>query len=385
MDGIVGLGHFCETHGPCVILATQRCKEEPQQYPHNLTVPWCESCQSIDLDQSLVSKDESTCYVTTRTPLQQDLAFLLKQAAVRSLSCEETSKEGGTMYFGDNERGHVLSHTFALQDSLARGFHRKYSILILMRDKIHLLNCWPVLTKNIKEISSDLQSKAAEVNGVEQIQCPQRAVRQAQGSPNNPSRSLSQLTGEPAVFAHLHMWFTWLLSVESVVEKPSHAPEIPVSCSPAPLRALFKQMDREVFRKVCYCVLTGIRMEAEDPEVLQVFQQLLPNKWSLPKSGEVCKLKKIEGNWMVEWSGCLPPKLPKLQTLTEEALQNDNLPEVALQPYLTGVILHWRNVARSLSWISTPNQELFQSLGVQKFDLPLLAYWTAQCRNELKA
>jgi folliculin len=40
------------------------------------------------------------------------------------------------MYFGDNERGHVLSHTFALQDSLARGFHRKYSILILMRDKV---------------------------------------------------------------------------------------------------------------------------------------------------------------------------------------------------------------------------------------------------------
>ncbi|EEZ99966.1 folliculin [Tribolium castaneum] len=380
MDGVVGLGHFCESHGPCVILATQRCQEEPRQYPHSLSVPWCESCQSIDLDQSLVSKDEGVCYVTTRTPLQQDVAFLLKQAAVRSLSCEET-REGGTMYFGDSERGHVLSHTFALQDSLARGFHRKYSILILMRDKIHLLNCWPILTKNIKEIASDLQTKAAQINGVEQSQCSQRAVRQAQGSPSSPARSLSQLTGEPAVFAHLHMWFTWLLTVEPFVEKPSSAPEIPISCPPAALRALLKDMDRETFRKAVYCILTGIKLKV-DQEILGVFRQLLPQNWSLPKSGEICKLGKIDDKWVVEWSGCLPPKLPKLQTVIEEALQNEALVDRALEPFLIGAILHWRNVARSLTWVSAPNQELFQSLGVQKFDLPLLAYWTAQCRNE---
>ena len=247
-----------------------------------------------------------------------------------------------------------------------------------------MLNCCPILTKNIKEIASDLQLKAAQVNGLEQTQCPQRAVRQAQGSPNNPARSLSQLTGEPAVFAHLHMWFTWLLSVEPFVEKTSAAPDIPISCLPTPLRALFKEMDRDVFRKVCYCVLTGIRVDVEDPNVLEIFVQLLPQGWVLPKSGEVCKLRKSSGKWVVEWCGCLPPKLPKLQTLTEEALSNEGLPESALQSYLVGAILHWRNVARSVSWVSAPSQELFQSLGVQKSDLPLLAYWTAQCRNELK-
>lgn len=88
MDGIVGLGHFCETHGPCVILSTQRCEEEPQQFPHSLKVPVCESCQSIELRQAMVCKNNGTCYVTTRTPLQQHLAFLLRQAVVRSLSCE---------------------------------------------------------------------------------------------------------------------------------------------------------------------------------------------------------------------------------------------------------------------------------------------------------
>lgn len=243
------------------------------------------------------------------------------------------------------------------------------------------MNCWPILTKNIKEIASDLQGKAAEINGVEQSQCSQRAVRQAQGSPSNPARSLSQLTGEPAVFAHLHMWFTWLLTVEPFVEKPNNAPEIPVNCSPTALRALFKEMDLETFRKAVYCVLTGIKVEVDD-ETLKIFRQILPQSWLLPKTGEVCKLTKTEEKWVVEWSGCLPPKLPKLQTLLEEALQNESLTDNALESFLIGAILHWRNVARSLTWVSAPNQELFQSLGVQKFDLPLLAYWTAQCRND---
>lgn len=88
MDGILALCHFCETHGPCVILCTQRSKNEPTQSPHTLTVPWCEACQSINLDQAFVSRNEKATYVTTRTPQQQHLAFLLKQAAVRSLSCE---------------------------------------------------------------------------------------------------------------------------------------------------------------------------------------------------------------------------------------------------------------------------------------------------------
>lgn len=196
MDGILAMGHFCETHGPCVIVCTQRCEEEPKQFPHSLTVPVCESCQSLDLKQAIVSKNEKCCYVTTRTPLLQDLAFLLKQAVVRSLSCEETDPNGGTLYFGDNERGHVISHIFTVHDSLARGFQRKYCIVMLMRDKIHLLNCWPFLTEHIKKISSEMQEKSLKVNNLEQMHKSQRAVRQAQASPVCNGRSLGQLTGK---------------------------------------------------------------------------------------------------------------------------------------------------------------------------------------------
>lgn len=90
MDAIIALGHFCETHGPCSILCTQKFQETPTQGPHCLTVPWCEACQSVGLRQAFQSVDRDCCYVSTRTALQQELAFLLKQATVRSLSCEVT-------------------------------------------------------------------------------------------------------------------------------------------------------------------------------------------------------------------------------------------------------------------------------------------------------
>lgn len=347
--------------------------------PHSLTVPVCEACQSLDPKRAIVSKDEQICYITTRTPLQQDIAFLLRQAVVRSLSCEETSI-GGTLYFGDNERGHVISHVFTVQDSLARGFQRKYCILMLMRDKIHLLNCWPFLTKHIHQISGELQEKSIKVNNVEQLHRPQRAVRQAQASPGCNGRSLGQLTGEPAVFAHIHLWFTWLLSTETCLEKPFKPPELPVSTQPSNLRDIYNSMSEAIFRKLCYCYLIGIRVESDEPEIETQFKHLLPKQFNLPKNGDVCKLHKNEGIYEVDWYGTLPPKLPSLLYSVENALKDDNLPTAALDPHLMSLVMQWQNIACVVRWApNSNNTELLKSLGVQKHDLPLLSYWISQC------
>ncbi|KAB0793146.1 hypothetical protein PPYR_12766 [Photinus pyralis] len=378
MDGILALCHFCETHGPCVILCTQRSKGEPLQTPHTLTVTWCEACQSIDLSQALVSRDDKTTYVTTRTPQQQDLAFLLKQAAVRSLSCEEeTSKEGGTLYFGDNERGHVISHTFTLRDSLARGFYRKYSIIMLMKDKIHLLNSWPMLVKNMKEVVKELQTQADAVNGEEQAQRPQRALRQAQGLSRNSARSLSQLTGRPAVFGHIHLWFTWMLSCETVVEKPSVGLPLPPFRSPSVLRKLAMEWEESVFHVACFCTVTGYRMEIDNSLVEDGFKILLPVNFTPLHSAPVCRLRN-DGAWVAEWSGQLPPRMPTLVVVAEKGLKNEQLPDSALVPYINGIVLKWLHIAQSIHWSKGTNPQLLQALGVQSHDMPLINYWLTQ-------
>lgn len=69
----------------------------------------------------------------------------------------------GPIFFGDDHRGHVLSHTFFLKDSQARGFQSWYSIIIVMRDKIFLLNSWQFIVKNFQKIIHELQEKANKV------------------------------------------------------------------------------------------------------------------------------------------------------------------------------------------------------------------------------
>jgi folliculin len=116
------------------------------------------------------------------------------------------------VFFGDAVRGHTLSHTFNVRDSRARGFFKLYSIIILMKDKLYLLNMYPFLSKQLQVISKEIQSYAASVFDSEQVQCSQRAQRLISGQAAAPEpRSLNELTAEKHIFAELHSHFAWLL------------------------------------------------------------------------------------------------------------------------------------------------------------------------------
>lgn len=54
---------------------------------------------------------------------------------------QEENKDSGTMYFGDDDRGHIIAHVFDLKDTLARGFKRKYCIVVFGKQQvIHLFS-----------------------------------------------------------------------------------------------------------------------------------------------------------------------------------------------------------------------------------------------------
>ena len=52
---------------------------------------------------------------------------------------------------------------FLLQDSQARGFQHWYSIIVVMMDKIFLLNSWPFLVSQIQGIIEGIQNSALKV------------------------------------------------------------------------------------------------------------------------------------------------------------------------------------------------------------------------------
>ncbi|NWT89274.1 FLCN protein, partial [Lanius ludovicianus] len=264
MNAIVALCHFCELHGPRTLFCTEvlhsplpqgagsgdisgqneQAEEEEggiqmssrirshspaegasadSSSPGPKKSDMCEAsgCRSLAGGHpGYVSHDKETSikYVSHQHPNHPQLFSIVRQACVRSLSCEVCPGREGPIFFGDEQHGFVFSHTFFIKDSLARGFQRWYSIITIMMDRIYLINSWPFLLGKIRGIIDELQSKALKVFEAEQFGCPQRAQRmntaftpflhQRNG---NAARSLTSLTNDENLWACLHTSFAWLL------------------------------------------------------------------------------------------------------------------------------------------------------------------------------
>ncbi|KFP70569.1 Folliculin [Acanthisitta chloris] len=268
MNAIVALCHFCELHGPRTLFCTEvlhsplpqgagsgdiagqneQVEEEEggiqmssrirshspaegasadSSSPGPKKSDMCEASVKIRGCRSLagghpgyVSHDKETSikYVSHQHPNHPQLFSIVRQACVRSLSCEVCPGREGPIFFGDEQHGFVFSHTFFIKDSLARGFQRWYSIITIMMDRIYLINSWPFLLGKIRGIIDELQGKALKVFEAEQFGCPQRAQRmntaftpflhQRNG---NAARSLTSLTNDENLWACLHTSFAWLL------------------------------------------------------------------------------------------------------------------------------------------------------------------------------
>ncbi|KAM6967734.1 folliculin [Aplochiton taeniatus] len=250
MNALVALCHFCELHGPRTLFCTEAVHPPPpspqagaslsgerdrdaDREGEGLTMranssasqrgDMCEGCRSLPASHpGFVSIDEETGirFLSHQHPRQPQLFSVVRQACVRSLSCEVCPGREGPIFFGDEQHGFVFSHTFFIKDSLARGFQRWYSIVMVAMDRIYLINSWPFLLRHLRLTIQSLQSTALKVFDGEQCVCPQRAVRMNSAfSPavfphqrsGNAARSLPSLTQHPNLWASLHSSFSWLL------------------------------------------------------------------------------------------------------------------------------------------------------------------------------
>ncbi|XP_017506673.1 folliculin isoform X1 [Manis javanica] len=262
MNAIVALCHFCELHGPRTLFCTEvlhaplpqgagtgdspgqgeQAEEEEggiqmssrihahspaegasaeSSSPGPKKSDMCEGCRSLAAGHpGYISHDTETAikYVSHQHPNHPQLFSIVRQACVRSLSCEVCPGREGPIFFGDEQHGFVFSHTFFIKDSLARGFQRWYSIIAIMMDRIYLINSWPFLLGKIRGIIDELQGKALKVFEAEQFGCPQRAQRMSTAfTPflhqrnGNAARSLTSLTRDDNLWACLHTSFAWLL------------------------------------------------------------------------------------------------------------------------------------------------------------------------------
>lgn len=250
MNALVALCHFCELHGPRTLFCTEALHPPSPSVPSQVGLAlrdreqdadregegltmranstasqrgeMCEGCRSLPASHpGFMSIDDETGirFLSHQHPRQSQLFSVVRQACVRSLSCEVCLGREGPIFFGDEQHGFVFSHTFFIKDSLARGFQRWYSIVMVAMDRIYLINSWPFMLHHLRLTIQSLQSTSLKVFESEQGGCPQRAVRMNNVfSPQclyqrsgNAARSLTILTDHPSLWASLHSSFSWLL------------------------------------------------------------------------------------------------------------------------------------------------------------------------------
>jgi len=221
MNAVIALCHFCEAHGPCAIFCTQTLRDTKlEDLPLDQQQQTQKSCSACNYsmgrnNSAIYSRDTESgaTFVSTKVAVLPEVANLVKQAAVLSLSNgTDASKDGEFVFFGDSARGHILSHTFRLSDLQARGYSQLFSIIVLMKDKYFLLNIKPFLAEHLKKVSSELQAAAKKTKETEESTYSERQ-RRLSGAQflMHTSRSLLELTGEEHIFAQLHSHFSWLL------------------------------------------------------------------------------------------------------------------------------------------------------------------------------
>lgn len=94
MNAIIALCHFCEAHGPCPIFCTYTLRDtkidELVDQSNGNTENVCPGCNSIGQRVGILSQDsESNAnFLSTQSVVIGDIVPIIKQAAVRSLSCE---------------------------------------------------------------------------------------------------------------------------------------------------------------------------------------------------------------------------------------------------------------------------------------------------------
>uniref|UniRef100_A0A8C6WJZ2 Folliculin n=1 Tax=Neogobius melanostomus TaxID=47308 RepID=A0A8C6WJZ2_9GOBI len=250
MNALVALCHFCELHGPRTLFCTEALHPPSPSAPSQVGLAledreldadregegltmranstatqrgeMCEGCRSLPASHpGFVSIDDETGirFLSHQHPRQSQLFSVVRQACVRSLSCEVCPGREGPIFFGDELHGFVFSHTFFIKDVLARGFQRWYSIVMVATDRIYLINSWPFLLRHLRLTIQSLQSTALKVFDSEQGVIQQRAMRMnSVFSPafphqrsGNAARSLTSLTQHKNLWASLHSSFSWLL------------------------------------------------------------------------------------------------------------------------------------------------------------------------------
>ncbi|AMD18895.1 HBL007Wp [Eremothecium sinecaudum] len=228
---LISLTHFCDKHGPKVLLVTQCAKTtsecEKLLLPNYPTDSYCESCQIYIPGEynckSMRSVINGSHYVSTH---YSAVRFQFLASLIKKIFSEETvSYDESPLLFYDNTKGLNLSVGFKLEDPYARGNERRYCLVLTIDTRNQDL-AMDVISKNWKFISGAF-SNMIEFIKRERKDEMLRILKQNEepgstfstmvsgsylrGNSLKIPKNLTELTNDQNLFVRLHKWNAFTL------------------------------------------------------------------------------------------------------------------------------------------------------------------------------
>ena len=243
MSAIVALCHFCEVHGPSVVMVTQSVQDTIGDKPNSKSfyeqiknsslqrnsgkIAGCERCWSLKNNQNLIlSKDEEGkhSFVSSQTVLKNDIEILLKNAVNRAISCEVSVKREGPLIFSNPSVSTVFANNFFLKDSRARGFQRYYSVLLLTKEREHLISNLKLIESSTSQLIDHIKSMSKTTFESEATEVKDKVgnhdVFQRRRGSTIALRNLRDIVGDQNIFKIIHQQFVAILqSLEKVLKE----------------------------------------------------------------------------------------------------------------------------------------------------------------------
>lgn len=226
--GFLSLTHFCDKHGPSVLMVTQlassleNCNELLlPEYPRD---SYCSSCllKFPDTNEHATSirstfddfYSVSTQYSSVRYQL---LSLIIK----KTFSEENMSYDGSPFMFWDEHRGLNLAMGFKLEDVHARGNERRYCLILSLekgessgeKDAFNILaENWQFVIESFTKLISHIKIQSRGM--LDKLQTDFTQIMGGTYLRENKQKipvSLADIVGDSLIFLKIHKWNTYIL------------------------------------------------------------------------------------------------------------------------------------------------------------------------------
>lgn len=322
MSPIVALCHFCEVHGPRVVMVTQPIRDltptiqtqsnqhlfgaevlqqsKPSSFSYHPDYG-CERCWSLGDQENLIISNDSESrqtFVSSQTILDKDREIMLRNAAIRAISCEYPRE--GPLLFSDPSVSSILANNFYIEDAKARGFKRYYSIVVMARERHYLISNLNIIESLVSAVILNVKTLARQTYDKEALDLklePTKFSFLIDNGSVSTLRNLRQLVQDDNIYEKLHNNFVVLLqTLEKVLKEKVVSGQVMRSSVTYPkssvvtLNNIKSQWESHNFRILLHHILSGkcLHIKTGDRILSRIIGEclciLLPNNITVNQS-----------------------------------------------------------------------------------------------------